>query len=48
MNLKKCEKCQKYTLKEICPKCKNKTKEAHYKFLKIRNAQKSNPENFKK
>ena len=22
-----------YTLKEICPKCDSKTKDAHYKFL---------------
>lgn len=34
--LKKCNKCSKYTLKEICPKCQEKTKEAHYKFIKLK------------
>ncbi len=34
--LKKCPKCGRYTLKETCPKCKQKTKEAHYKFVKIK------------
>ncbi len=42
MKLKKCLKCNKYTLKEICSKCKSKTKNAHYKFLKVKNAPKSN------
>jgi len=32
MILKKCPKCNTYTLKEDCPKCNAKTKEAHYKF----------------
>jgi rRNA maturation protein Nop10 len=34
--LKKCNKCFKYTLKDICPKCQEKTKEAHYKFIKLK------------
>ncbi|NPE26383.1 hypothetical protein HNV12_00040 [Methanococcoides sp. SA1] len=38
MNLKKCSKCKSYTLKEICPKCEEKTESAHYTFPKIRNA----------
>lgn len=41
MKLKKCLKCKKYTLKEICTECKSITKEAHYKFLKIRDAPKN-------
>ncbi len=32
MKLKKCNSCKKYTLKDICKKCKKKTSEAHYKF----------------
>lgn len=35
MKLKKCNKCSIYTLKEKCPKCNDKTSEAHYKFIKI-------------
>ncbi|MFW5847250.1 MAG: hypothetical protein ACOCUU_03785 [Nanoarchaeota archaeon] len=45
MLLKKCpnKDCKKnYTLKEKCPSCNSKTKDAHYKFIKIRNAPKSN------
>jgi len=38
--LKKCSHCNLYTLKEACPECKNKTQEAHYKFIKIRDAPK--------
>ena len=47
MNLKKCTNpsCEKsqssgpensYTLKEICPVCREKTSEAHYKYIKIK------------
>ena len=36
MKLKKCPSCKNYTLKEICTTCKKKTKEAHYKFVKIK------------
>ncbi|MFC1666131.1 nucleolar RNA-binding Nop10p family protein [Nanoarchaeota archaeon] len=42
MILKKCKSCKKYTLKKICSKCKAKTSDAHYKFLKVRDAPKSN------
>jgi rRNA maturation protein Nop10 len=41
MKLKKCKKCKKYTLKEICS-CKEVSSEAHYKFIKIRDAPKTN------
>jgi len=34
--LKKCGKCSKYTLKEICSICDEETKDAHYKFIKLR------------
>jgi len=34
MKLKKCSICKAYTLKE--EHCKEKTKDAHYKFIKIR------------
>lgn len=36
MKLKKCPECNTYTLKELCPKCKCKTKDAHYKFVKLK------------
>lgn len=42
MKLKKCPTCSKYTLKDICSKCNEKSKDAHYKFLKIRDAPKTN------
>ncbi len=38
MKLKKCPHCNLYTLKDKCPKCKKQCTEAHYKFIKIRNA----------
>lgn len=41
MKLRKCNECDSYTLKEICPKCKKTTKDAHYKYIKIRDAPKS-------
>ena len=34
MKLRKCKKCKKYTLKDKCPKCDEKTSDAHYKFIK--------------
>lgn len=37
MNLKKCPKCNSYTLKE--KHCSEKTKEAHYKFIKVKSAE---------
>jgi rRNA maturation protein Nop10 len=39
MKLLKCPQ-HSYTLKETCPKCNQPTKEAHYKFIKIREAEK--------
>jgi len=41
MKLKKCKTCNSYTLKENCPKCKTPTTNAHYKFIKIGDAPKS-------
>ena len=32
MNLRKCNKCKKYTLKQ--EHCSQKTKDAHYKYIK--------------
>ena len=40
MKLKKCPLCRNYTLKSVCPKCNFKTKDAHYKFIKIKTAEK--------
>ncbi len=34
MKLKKCPTCNSYTLKNNCSKCKKKTSDAHYKFVK--------------
>ena len=34
MLLKKCKNCNKYSLKENCPKCKGKNSDAHYKFIR--------------
>jgi len=42
MKLKKCPLCNTYTLKEKCPKCNSQTKDAHYKFIKLKDA-KENP-----
>ncbi|MGA2130441.1 MAG: nucleolar RNA-binding Nop10p family protein [Candidatus Pacearchaeota archaeon] len=36
MKLKKCKNCNSYTLKDVCDKCKNKTMDAHYKFVKTK------------
>lgn len=33
MKLKKCQECNKYTLKNKCSKCNKQTKDAHYKFV---------------
>ena len=38
MKLKKCKTCETYTLKENCPKCDEKASNAHYKFIKVRDA----------
>jgi predicted amidophosphoribosyltransferase len=32
-----------YTLKEFCPECGKPTQDAHYKFIKLPNAPKSQP-----
>ncbi|MBI2449489.1 hypothetical protein HYV49_04295 [Candidatus Pacearchaeota archaeon] len=34
MKLKKCKKCNIYTLKDECPQCKEKSTLAGYKFIK--------------
>ena len=46
MKLKKCPN-NHYTLKEICPACNQKTKSAHYKFIRLRslNSQKTKDAN---
>ncbi|MFH1365016.1 MAG: nucleolar RNA-binding Nop10p family protein [archaeon] len=44
MKLKKCVECKKYTLKEICSKCNEKTKDAHYKFVKLRDVKENSSE----
>ncbi len=48
MKLKKCKDCNSYTMEENCKNCNKKTNEAHYKFIKIKNAPKSSNEFFKK
>lgn len=41
MKLKKCSICNSYTLKEMCSRCKKPAKDAHYKFIKIKDAPKN-------
>ena len=37
MKLKKCAKCNNYTLKNKCSKCNEKTSDAHYEFKGLKN-----------
>lgn len=43
MKLLKCPKCKTYSLKENCEKCSSKTKDAHYKFIKLRDESEIHP-----
>ena len=36
MKMRKCPSCKEYTLKNKCPKCSKETKDAHYKFIRIK------------
>ena len=36
MKLKKCSSCGKYGLEEKCKGCGEEMKDAHYKFVKLR------------
>lgn len=36
MKLKRCKFCNLYTMKDLCPKCKKETSDAHYKFIRMR------------
>jgi rRNA maturation protein Nop10 len=47
MKLKKCSKCKSYTLKGEC-KCGSATEDAHYKFVKIRDAPKDSAKYWEK
>jgi len=42
MKLKKCFKCGEYNLTDRC-KCKEKTTDAHYKFLKLKDEKEIHP-----
>jgi rRNA maturation protein Nop10 len=42
MKLKKCDKCKKYTLKNKCSKCNEKTSDAHYEFENLKHISKNN------
>ena len=42
MKLKKCQVCDSYTLK--AEHCEKPVKEAHYKYIKIRNAKRESSE----
>jgi rRNA maturation protein Nop10 len=48
MELKKCPKCNEYTLGDSCEKCNIGTKSAKYKFIKIRDAPKDSAKYFAK
>jgi len=34
MKIRKCPECRTYTLKEKCKRCKGKTKQAGYKYIR--------------
>lgn len=36
MKMRQCTNCGFYTMKTECPKCGKETKEAHYKFVKVK------------
>lgn len=36
MKLQYCASCKKYTLYEKCSSCKKQTKDAHYKFVRLK------------
>ena len=38
--LRKCQKCNSYTIEEKCDSCNSKTESAHYKFLHLNDAKK--------
>lgn len=42
MILRKCFNCGGYNLTVVCRDCGRETKEAHYKFLKVRDVVKTN------
>ncbi len=44
MKLRKCHVCNIYTIEERCPRCDDKTSEAHYKFIKIRSSTQESPQ----
>ena len=46
--LKKCSKCERYTLFKKCSKCESITEEPGYIFKKIRDAPKDSSEHFNK
>ncbi|MDO8517655.1 MAG: hypothetical protein Q7S33_06040 [Nanoarchaeota archaeon] len=43
MILKKCPKCKEYNLTEKCRKCSEKTQDAHYKFIHLRDEDEIHP-----
>jgi len=45
MKLRKCEE-HGYTLQEKCSKCGGKTKDAHYKFVKVRDVKEIRTKSF--
>jgi rRNA maturation protein Nop10 len=36
MKLRKCSECGEYNLEVVCRVCGKETREAHYKFLRLR------------
>ena len=41
--LKKCSKCKEYNLTDQCRTCKSETKDAHYKFIHLRDEEEIHP-----
>ena len=48
MKLKKCSKCEEYGLGEKCKKCDGEMKDAHYKFLRLRDVKNNSQQQFLK
>jgi len=43
MILKKCPRCKEYNLTEKCRKCSEKTQDAHYKYIHLRDEEEIHP-----
>ena len=44
MKLKFCSSCKEYNLTSLCSKCKKETKEAHYKYINLKDEKEIHPD----